>query len=326
MILGKPNDAGAALISVLLLVILMSVAALGMTELVIGGVEKSKAADGRSRQSWQITGAEQAGLSGIARLWTVTQGELYEGAPGLGSAFTIETNGAQVTARLEDASNCFNLNALSGANEDTIARARAEENYRILLEQAGFLDREIDNLTDALIDWMDGDNATSDNGAEDGYYANLRPPYRTSGTMLAERSELRAIRGYTVETVARLAPFICVNPSDKNSVLNINTLQADEAALLSMVFSGALGTDIARDIILARPLGGWRSVEAFLANERLARIASDLRQLDLISTRSEFLVLRGQIDSQAQITEFAIKYEAVAGQSPRILSRHLGGM
>ena len=322
---AKPQEAGAALLTVLLLVALMSVAALAMMQVTTRSIQRAKAVDGRSQASWQMTGAEQAGLVGIRRLMLATNGNLYDGIAGVGAPFEVFVNGAEIVSRIEEASNCFNLNALAVIGDVEEQQTGAVENYRWLLEASGFSDNDVERLTDTLLDWIDNDNTQRPNGAEDSYYSSLRPSYLSAGTRLSEVSELRAIRGYSKKVTDQIGDLLCAHTDNDMAVLNVNTLKPEQAVLLSMAFSGELSVDVARDIILSRPLGGWPTVEDMSADDRIQQIAPDLRQVDFLSIRSSYLALEGVIAGRDHDTDFSILYVADDNIPARIVARSFGG-
>lgn len=76
-------------------------------------------------------------------------------------------------------------------------------------------------LSDAILDWLDSDQDQRDNGAEDGEYAGHEPPYATADRLLTSVTELRLIKGVDRAVYNKLAPYVCVLPSDTK--LNVNT-------------------------------------------------------------------------------------------------------
>ena len=68
-------------------------------------------------------------------------------------------------------------------------------------------------IADALTDWLDADTTALPLGAEDGAYAGLAQPYRTGGVMLAEVSELRAVKGVDADDLPPPAP-LPLRPAD----------------------------------------------------------------------------------------------------------------
>ena len=286
----------------------------------------------------------------IGELFEVTNGELGRGVAGLGQEASVAVDNLVVTARLEDAGNCFNLNALVTEELDiddgfereeedddfdfnnndeqgqNIEFASPETNYRQLLGLIGLRKDQVDDATNALLDWTDADNITREGGAEDAYYGLLKAPYLTSGTQLAELSELRAIRGYNKKIIDQISPLLCVHLEKDMSTLNINTLRPDQSALLSMAFSGDLAPQEARDILLNRPDGGWMSVDEMLEEPGIELIRPENRQLGLLSTQSRYVRLAGRVSGARQDIEFSSLYFVEDGLPPRLVSRKIGGV
>jgi general secretion pathway protein K len=85
----------------------------------------------------------------------------------------------------------------------------------------------------------------------------------TSGVLLAEPSELRAIGGVTPQFYARLRPFLCALPTTELSPINVNALTREQAPLVAMLGGGKLTREAAARIIAERPPGGWTDLETF---------------------------------------------------------------
>src|SRR5690606_33606302 len=144
------------------------------------------------------------------------------------------------------------------------------DQYVALLQALEFPAAQAQALADALADWIDSDDQRAPLGAEDGSYAAQSPAYRTAATLLAEPSELRAIRGYDAHAYARLRPHVCALPAGGASPVNINALEPAHAPVLSMLTLGALTPARARTLLAARPAGGWADPAAFWAQPALA--------------------------------------------------------
>ena len=91
-------------------------------------------------------------------------------------------------------------------------------------------------LAFALLDWIDGDNETSDGaGAEDGYYLSLPSPYRTANAPLVHVDELRLVRGFTPDVIDKLRPFVTALP--EFSAINVNTAPRTVLAAMQRIYS-----------------------------------------------------------------------------------------
>jgi general secretion pathway protein K len=79
-------------------------------------------------------------------------------------------------------------------------------------------------LADALIDWIDADDASRPNGAESDYYQRLEKPYAARNNSFDTVDELALVRGFTPEVLAQITPYIAVFGSGK---INLNTASVD---------------------------------------------------------------------------------------------------
>jgi competence ComEA-like helix-hairpin-helix protein len=88
----------------------------------------------------------------------------------------------------------------------------------ISTEQLGKLDRISADVIAAIVDWRDGDNTASPNGAEVEYYSSLQPPYQPRNGPFQTIRELLMVRGVTSQ-------LLFGNDSRFNDLLDI----ADES-------------------------------------------------------------------------------------------------
>ncbi|MEO1475171.1 MAG: type II secretion system minor pseudopilin GspK [Pseudomonadota bacterium] len=292
----RSSETGAALLSVILMVAIMATVAVAMTDVALRSLQRASVADERARVSWQITGAEQAGLAAINDLLVTSRTELSIDNPALTTPITFAAGGGSITGRLSDATNCFNLNALANLGEvddDIEAQPAAVRAYSDLLLALQFSEFEVEALTDALLDWLDADTTPRIAGAEDGYYLSQTPPYRTGGQPMVDVSELRAVLGYEKEVLEVLLPQICVRENSDVGVFNINTLQEVHAPLIVMLLGGGATLQEAEDLLGRRPFGGWSSVESFMALDTVSRIAPELVRTELMGMAARYLSFRG---------------------------------
>jgi general secretion pathway protein K len=113
---------------------------------------------------------------------------------------------------------------------------------------------EPENLTAALIDWIDSDS-NEDNpgggvrGAEDDYYLRLEKPYHCNNKPLVSLDELAMIRGFTPEVRRALEPNVTVHGG---ASLNINTASLQTLFAWYAWDDPNLDTSIAEAIVTAR--------------------------------------------------------------------------
>ena len=67
------------------------------------------------------------------------------------------------------------------------------------LKSFGIEDEEVDNIVDAIKDWIDADNEVTRFGAENAYYQSLDKPYSCKNAPIEFLEELLLIRGITKE-------------------------------------------------------------------------------------------------------------------------------
>ncbi len=77
-------------------------------------------------------------------------------------------------------------------------------------------------VTESIGDWIDKNRQPGPNGAEDDYYSEAVPPYRSANRNFFSVSELRAVAYVTPELYTVLTPLVTVWPQAP-ATLNIHT-------------------------------------------------------------------------------------------------------
>ena len=151
----------------------------------------------------------------------------------------LPAEGGVVQGTIRDAQGRFNLNSLWRGNGPSPADIAVFER---LLSAFG-LDT---GLTQALIDWRDPDSLARPGGADDIEYLAGKPSYRAANRPLESVEELRLIRGFDAEAVAKLRPYVAALPQETD--INVNTAPAMVlSALLNLPLSEAERLVQARD-------------------------------------------------------------------------------
>lgn len=166
----------------------------------------------------------------------------------------LPVDGGVVLVSISDAQARFNLNNLVQQGQlskfDVLI-------YTRLLAQLGLPS----SLVNPLIDWLDADGTTLPGGAEDLDYLNHDPPYRAANRPLMSIDELRLIKGYTPEIIAKLSPLVVVLPASAGRrPINVNTADATTLAALT----GSDSTQ-AEQIVKARENGSFENTAQFQA-------------------------------------------------------------
>jgi general secretion pathway protein K len=128
---------------------------------------------------------------------------------------------ATVSISIVDADGRFNLNKVVdnlGENPNPLMRDR----LRRLLTHLEIDDP--DALSDALIDWIDRNQATSPRGAENSWYQGLASPLASKDGPLDTVDELLLVKGFTPEIVQKLTPHVTVAGVGR---LNLNSAGKD---------------------------------------------------------------------------------------------------
>lgn len=297
MMKARRQREGMALLTVLLLVAVMSAVAVVILDDVRFSVRRATHLEAGSQAQWYAAGAETLARARIAQLFAASSNRTPLQPAWNGRTTSFPIDGGTLTATVTDGQACFNLNSLVlGVGEDLTARPLGATQFQALGRAVGAPASRMRAISDALTDWLDADTVSLPLGAEDGAYAGLDRPYRTGGVMLAEVSELRAVKGVDAETYRRLRPHVCALPTTRLSPLNVNTLSEAQAPLLVMLTDGALGPQEARAVIAGRPRDGWTDVAAFWNQPALAGVQVDDEARDQITVQTRFFDLRVDVD------------------------------
>ena len=232
---GKPQDKGAALLTALIVVAGLSAIAVSALADMRRDQRLSANAQSTAQAQWFAIGAE-----GYARVMAedLVSGALprtaLAGPPRTG-AFPLDHGMMQVA--VSDASTCINANSVvSGAGDIYQRDAAGVAQVIALMEMQGLSSAKSNELADALVGWID--TAGGAVGADDAAYTALAPPYLSGSEPLSEFSELRAIRGFTPDVLAKLRPWLCVLPGVGPSRINLNALTSEQAPVLVAMSGG----------------------------------------------------------------------------------------
>lgn len=254
------RERGAALLAVLLLVAVIGAIAAGALErLRLSTALASNAAAADQARAFAL-GVEQ--LLALAATDLGARGRAALIGRWNGASLPMP-GGGRAETRLADGGNCFNLNSLVAGDGDgpPVPRVLGIAQFVALLTQLGLPERDAARIAAAAADWAGGGEAAGRSG--DGWYLAAETPYRAGNTLFADVSELRAVAGVSLETYARIAPFLCALPAAILSPINPDTLTPAQAPLIAMLAPGRLSPETARRLLARRPADGWREAGAF---------------------------------------------------------------
>ncbi|WP_375383295.1 type II secretion system minor pseudopilin GspK [uncultured Sphingomonas sp.] len=288
----RKEERGAALLTVLLMVAIISVlAATALEKLRLSTRIAGNAAATEQARAYAMA-AETLAIVRIDGLLQQATDRVTLAGGWSGHPFSLPLPGGIATARVTDGGNCLNLNGLVTQATPTIttgvagaapavaattpyvaAPARVAEFARLIRLQ-GTPGQLAAAIADATADWIDSDAAELPDGAEDGRYADGAQPYRTANTLMADPSELRAVAGVTPAIYASLRPFLCTLPMARPSTLNVDTLLPEQAPLVAMLAPDTVGIGQAQAALVARPPQGFASAGDFWSQGPLATAAA----------------------------------------------------
>ncbi len=259
------KDEGAALLSVLLLVSVMSAAMVAAFDL-LGFYTKSTTMKLQQHQAVQyalageIIGADQAvKLSQNMELASL----IYEDIDERKVTFPIESG--LVSGRIAEYSNCFNLNSVVTRNNASGYELNqiGYDQYTRLLEGLGIGNRAAIALSGTLVDWQDTDDRPMPAGAESFSYSQLEVPYRAANFPLSDIDELRLVSGYTPDLIETLKSVACVDPVSMETVVNLNSVRPDQAILIHSLLGRPVSIENIMTMIEDRPSDGFDHVSRF---------------------------------------------------------------
>ena len=226
---------------------------------------------------WYLVGLEQWAATLLDRDREDNQVD-HLGEPWAQPVDFLPVDEGALAGRLLDLQGCFNLNTL--IRQGAVDADRVAQFQRLLRAIDGLRAGQAEELTAAIIDWLDADTEpTFPGGAEDGTYSTLDSPYRAANRPMSSVTELRLIQGVDAKLYAALLPHVCVRPGDH--VINVNTASA--AVLMSL--ADDMTPADAEGIIARRIDQPFESTEAFVADELLAGRGISA---DAISVQSEY--------------------------------------
>jgi general secretion pathway protein K len=309
----RRNEDGVALLTVLLLVAIISGIAVSLLDDMRFALRRAGNAETISQAQWYAIGAEALARTRLAEL----AGNPAAARTWNGRWVDFPIDDGLMRVRFDDATQCFNLNSVvEGVPEQWQRRDLGLRQFAALLGLIGVPRQEASRLSERLSDWIDSDQTRNTMGGEDDLYSNGAHSYRTSGALLAEVSELRAISGFTPEVYARIRPYVCALPTADLSPVNINNLDEERALLLAALLEASITPAQARSAIAARPAAGWRTVEQFWTQGILAENLPGDAVLSQVTLRPRFVTLEADVTyASSEVVMTALFERPESGQA-----------
>ncbi len=300
---------GVALLTVLLVVFMATLAAVELATTVQIGLRRTALALHAQQARFYALGAEEWAVQILAR--DAADGETDHAGEDwaqLPPVLPVEGGSGSITGQIHDLQGRFNLNNVVGT-DGKLDEAQLAALVRLL--EALELEP---GLALAVADWIDGDQEPRfPDGAEDGDYVGRDPPYLAGNRPLASPSELRLLRGLDEEAYRRLGPHVTVLPT--GSAINLNS--AGAPVLIAIGMERFAAEALPEDLDEER----WASVEAFLGG---AALAEDALPADNLAVGSRYFL----VDVEARVGEGRTRLRSVVDRDaeggPRVLGRSYG--
>lgn len=258
---------GVALVSVLLVVAIATVLAVGMVREQAGSIQVAHGFLQRGQALQYALGGEELARQILREDFEAAPGRDHLAETWASPAFDFEFEEGVVDITITDLQGRINVNSLSERNPGAdLTRQRLLN----LVAAAG----GDPSIVDQAQDWIDADDGARALGAEDFEHLALDPPRRTASALMADISEVRLMPGLSLssapapahEIYQRLSPALTALPE---AATNINVNTASPLALQSL--AAGLGYDAAQALATRRDEeGGFESVSAFLQSPELA--------------------------------------------------------
>ncbi|UIP27826.1 type II secretion system minor pseudopilin GspK [Photobacterium sp. TLY01] len=326
---SRARQKGVALIVALLLLAMMTLLAVQMTDRLQLNFYRVENQVFNQQAYWYSQGMEQLAKVAIEQSLadsdTVNLSQVWATE---GQSYPLD-NG-EVQGNIYDLQACYNLNALSGQAPE---QDRSQKPFRVrflqaLLEEAGAESYEAEVAADSVWEYVDPDEAVySAYGAGDSSYEGFSPAYLPPRNLMADVTEFRAVNGVSATMYQQARPLLCALPST-DLLINVNTIQPAQAALLVGVFSPELSLEDARQLIENRPYDGWQDVDAFLAEGAINRLTEAARKQakSYLAVKSDFFELDAEVTVDRARLRILALLKRDGENKVTVVRRRYGGM
>ncbi len=212
--------------------------------------------------------------------------------------------GGWLAGQLEDLQGRFNINSVAGTPPEGKRFTAAQEQFVRLLqtpEEPRISQQDATLITEALMDWLDADQEPRDFGAEDDYYYDQVPPYRTGNRRMLSVSELRLVAYMTPELYLAIEPYLTV--WGDGATINIHTAPAPVLRTINAANNlSPLSLEEGEALVAQREEEPFESVQALLDGPVLggSEIAPEL--LARLGETSSWFLYSGTVEVADRVT------------------------
>lgn len=126
--------------------------------------------------------------------------------------YSVKVGNVDCDVYLYDENGKLNLNGVNSDNREVFVTFLGKKGIDVL---------DADTIVDSMLDWVDPDDLTHINGAEDKYYESLPEPYKTKDASFSSIEELMLVRDVTPEIFESIRDEITVY-GDNQIAINVN--------------------------------------------------------------------------------------------------------
>ena len=126
--------------------------------------------------------------------------------------YSVTIGGIDCDVYLSSENGKININGLNDNNREFFVNFLKKRDVDL---------SDADTITDSILDWLDPNDLTHINGAEDGYYGSLPDPYKTKDAPFYSIEEMTLVKGVTSGIFENINDFITVYGGKEISV-NVN--------------------------------------------------------------------------------------------------------
>ncbi len=326
----KQSQQGVALIFVLLIVAVLVALAATMTERMSTQFYRASNLLNHQQAYWYSMGVEALAQVAIEETYKENSDVVnLSQAWAMKDAHYPLDNGEAIGS-IRDMQSCFNLNALSGL---PVSSNPSERPYLVkvlayMLEDAGIESYQAEVIADSAKEFVDSnDTVNTPSGVENSTYEGFKPAYSAPNGMIADGTEFRAINQVSAQAMNAVKRVTCAIPTSTLAV-NVNTIKPEQALLLAGLFQPNLSLDDAKKIIDGRPYDGWSSVQDFLAEPEISRVAANIQ-----SEATPYLVVTSkyfELDAQIKVDKSRVRLRSLLysadNKTTQIIRRRFGGI
>ena len=260
------KDKGVVLISILLIVLLLSSVAVLFGNKYFLSLKRAQYIEFQTLSLNIFRNMESLAQDKIEKELRFNSNKLTKDNPIINEPMIFNLNGADIVGKISDYGNCFNINSIVTLNDSNyVENKNAAAAFRKILSLNEIDNNVIEEVIDQTIDWIDKDTNPRAYGLEDYYYSGpLHSPREYTGMrLMVSIEELKSIPAVKQIDWNIFKNHFCAIPILNELSLNINTLDLEDAYLLSSIFSNLTIKD-AEYILDNIPKSGFDDLNNFI--------------------------------------------------------------